>query len=57
MTYTAGYVLPGTDPESGQVAIPPDLEQACIEQSAAWFQNKDRIGLDVYWGFHGCYSK
>jgi hypothetical protein len=57
VTYTGGYVLPGTDPEEGQVALPPDLEHAALEQSAAWYQNKDHLGLEVYWGYHSAYSK
>jgi hypothetical protein len=29
--------------------LPDDLEQACVEQVAFWFQNKDRLGLKTYW--------
>jgi hypothetical protein len=57
VTYTGGYVLPGDTPAPGQTALPSDLEQAAIEQAVAWFQNKDHLGLEVYWGYHSAYSK
>jgi len=46
MTYTGGYVLPGG---AGQTALPADLEQAAVEQVAAWFQNRDKLGLVRHW--------
>jgi hypothetical protein len=49
ITYTGGYVLPGTTPGPGQVPLPSDLEQACIEQVAFWFQNREHLGLKTYW--------
>lgn len=49
VTYTGGYVLPGTTPDPGQTPLPDDLEQAAIEQVAFWYQNKDRLGLKTYW--------
>jgi hypothetical protein len=57
ITYTGGYVLPGDTPSPGQVPLPSDLESAATEQSAAWFQNRDRIGLETQWLFHGGYYK
>jgi hypothetical protein len=45
VTYTGGYVLPGTTPGSGQTALPDDVEQACVEQVAYWYQNRHRLGL------------
>ena len=39
ITYTGGYVLPGTEPAPGQTPLPDDLEQAAVEQVAFWFQN------------------
>jgi len=45
VTYTGGYVLPGTTPGSGQTALPDDLEHACVEQVAYWYQNRHRLGL------------
>jgi hypothetical protein len=49
ITYTGGYVLPGTTPSAGQTALPEDIEQACIEQAASWFQNRDKLGLTRNW--------
>jgi hypothetical protein len=53
VTYTGGYLLPGSPPPDPPVAacqgLPDDLEQACVEQVAFWFQNKDRLGLKTYW--------
>ena len=45
VTYTGGYVLPGTTPGAGQTALPDDVEQACVEQVAYWYQNRHRLGL------------
>jgi hypothetical protein len=45
VTYTGGYVLPGTTPGAGQTALPDDLEQACVEQVAYWYQSKDHLGV------------
>src|SRR5215210_6886740 len=30
VTYTGGYVLPGSTPGAGQTALPDDLEHACV---------------------------
>jgi hypothetical protein len=56
-TYTGGYVLPGATPAPGQTALPADLEQAAVEQVAAWFQNRDKLGLDTIWPHEGTYQK
>ncbi len=45
VTYTGGYVLPGTAPGAGQTALPDELEHACIEQVAHWYANRHRLGL------------
>ena len=45
VTFTGGYVLPGTTPGAGQTALPDDLEHACVEQVAYWYQNRHRLGL------------
>ena len=37
VTYTGGYVPPGATVGTGQTALPDDLEQAAVEQIAAWF--------------------
>jgi hypothetical protein len=56
VTYTGGYVLPGTTPDPGQTPLPPDLERAAVEQIAFWFQNRDRLGLRRYWPSAGTYQ-
>lgn len=45
VTYTGGYVLPGTSPGAGQTALPYVIEQACIEQVAYLYQNRSRLGV------------
>jgi uncharacterized phiE125 gp8 family phage protein len=45
VTFTGGYVLPGTTPGAGQTALPDDLEHACVEQAAYWYQHRFRLGL------------
>jgi len=57
ITYTGGYVLPGTDPAPGQTPLPPDLEHACIEQCAAWFLTRDKVGLEINWPKGGIYQR
>ncbi|HVV01854.1 MAG TPA: hypothetical protein VHH88_10865 [Verrucomicrobiae bacterium] len=55
VVYTGGYVLPGDTVGTGQTALPDDLEQAAVEQAAAWFQNRDKLGLVRYWPKGGIY--
>ena len=55
VTYTGGYVLPGATPGAGQVAVPADLESAAVEQVAAWFQQRDKLGLIRYWPSGGTF--
>jgi hypothetical protein len=45
VTYTGGYVLPGEEKKAGQTYLPEDIENACIEQVAYWYQNRSRLGL------------
>ncbi len=45
MTYTGGYVLPGTVAGAGQTALPPEIEAQCIEQVAYWYARRDQLGL------------
>src|SRR5256712_5870771 len=56
VTYTGGYVLPGTTPGAGQTALPDDLEQAAVEQVAYWFRNRDKTGLIRTWPSAGTYE-
>ncbi len=55
VTYTGGYVLPGTTPDTGQTALPAELEFATTEQAAFWFQNRERLGLARAWDYHSTY--
>jgi hypothetical protein len=57
VTYTGGYVLPGTTPGAGQTALPSDLEQAAVEQVAAWYQNRDKLGLTLHRPYQGTYDR
>ena len=45
MTYTGGYVTPGTTPGSGQTALPDEIEQSCVEQVSYWYQQRKQLGL------------
>jgi len=55
--YTGGYVLPGAAADEGQTALPDDLEQATVEQVAAWFQSRDMLGLVRHWPKGGIYEE
>jgi hypothetical protein len=57
VTYTGGYVLPGTTPSTGQTALPDDLEQAAVEQTASWFQHREKLGLIRNWPHEGTYEQ
>ena len=57
VTFTGGYVLPGTTVGTGQTALPSDLEQAAVEQVAFWFQNRDKLGLTRIWFHQGTYEQ
>lgn len=55
ITYTGGYVLPGSTPGDGQTALPEDVEHAAIEQVAAWFLRRDMVGLLRNWPSGGVF--
>jgi len=55
VTYTGGYVQPGTAPSPGQTPLPSDLESAAVEQVAVWYQNRDKLGLIRHWPSSGTY--
>jgi len=55
--YAGGYVLPGDIAEIWQTALPDDLEQAAVEQCAAWFLNRDKVGLELSWPHGGTYQR
>jgi hypothetical protein len=45
VTYTGGYILPGATPTGNQIALPDEIEQACVEQAAYWYQRRTQLGL------------
>ncbi len=55
ITYTGGYLLPGSADVPSATRLPSDLEQAAIEQAASWFMNRDKLGLTRYWPKGGIY--
>ena len=57
VTYTGGYVLPGTVVGTGQSALPVDLENAMVEQAAFWFEHKDMPGVIRIWPTGGTYMQ
>jgi hypothetical protein len=57
VTYTGGYVLPGTTATAGQTPLPAALESAALEQVAAWFLHRDKVGLELSWPKDGIYQK
>lgn len=60
--YTGGYVLPGDlDPTPIPDAYPPvrlpaDVEHAAVEQVAAWFLQREKVGLVRHWPSGGTFS-
>ncbi len=47
--YTGGYLLPGSPANPVAAPLPADLEHACVEQVAHWFQTRDCLGLKTHW--------
>ena len=45
ITYTGGYVLPGVEVKTGQIPLPESIQQACVEQIACWYLNRNKVGL------------
>jgi hypothetical protein len=57
ITYTGGYLLPGSDAVVGATPLPVELEQAAIEQTVFWFQTRDKPGLLRQWPKGGSYEQ
>jgi hypothetical protein len=57
VTYTGGFLVPGSAPQPGAAALPADLEQAAIEQTAFWFQTRDMVGVLRQWPHGGDYEQ
>ena len=45
VTYTGGFVLPGAVAAGNQLALPDEVELACVEQAAYWYQRRSQLGL------------
>lgn len=56
VTYKGGYVLPGSTTGAGETELPDEIEQACIEQCAYWFQRRNQLGLVSVSGEGGAIS-
>ena len=57
ITYTGGYVLPGTTPTEVQTPLPSDVEHAAIEQIAFWFINREKQGIKTNWPKDSVYQQ
>ena len=55
VTYTGGYLLPGNPDVASATRLPAELEHAAIEQTAFWFQTKDKLGVIRQWPTGGGY--
>lgn len=47
ITYTGGYVDPGSSPTGSQVALPNDVIEACILQTLHDYRNRQAIGMNT----------
>jgi len=45
LTYSAGYVQPGTTPTAGQIALPGDIEQAVIDWCGYRYKQRLNVGV------------
>lgn len=57
ITYTGGYLLPGSADVPSATRLPDDLEQAAVEQVVYWYQNRDRVGVIREWPKGGVYEQ
>jgi hypothetical protein len=57
VTYTGGYLLPGSPAVAAAAILPPDLEHAALEQVVFWFQTKDKLGVIRAWPKGGSYEQ
>ena len=55
ITYTGGYLLPGSPDILSATRLPAELEHAAIEQTTFWFQTKDKLGVIRQWPTGGGY--
>jgi hypothetical protein len=57
VTYTGGYLVPGSPDLPGATRLPAELEQAAVEQTAYWFQTREKIGVKRQWPKGGSYEE
>ncbi len=57
VTYTGGYILPGTAAVAPQLPLPDAIEQSCIEQVVYWYQRRNQLGLVSISGEGGSISQ
>jgi hypothetical protein len=57
VTYTGGYLLPGSEALPGATPLPADLAQAAVEQVAFWFQTRNELGVLRQWPRSGDYRQ
>jgi hypothetical protein len=57
VTYSGGYLAPGSPELPGTTRLPAELEQAAVEQTAYWFQTRDKIGVKRQWPKGGDYEE
>ena len=54
--YFGGYYLPDDPNYPSDNPLPDDLQQAAVEQVAAWFLNRDKLRLVRHWPSGGVYQ-
>jgi hypothetical protein len=47
VTYTGGFLLPGSADVRSTTRLPSDIEQAAVEQAVAWFMNRGSLGIEI----------
>ena len=57
VTYTGGYLVPGSPDLPGARRLPAELEQAAVEQIAFWFQTREKVGVTRQWPKGGSYEE
>lgn len=57
VTYTGGYLLPGSETVPAATPLPADLAQAAVEQVAFWFQTRNELGVLRQWPRSGDYRQ
>jgi hypothetical protein len=57
VTYTGGYLVPGSPDLPGATRLPAELEQGAVEQIAFWFQTREKVGVTRQWPKGGSYEE